>query len=291
MAGYRVDAGVDRGRMRSRLLGVRLLTALAALVLAGGLVVRMSAPLSSTSPSARQALSSNGVLELHADRDTPLFDQVSLLPGQPVAACTRLRTDALDDPAPIQLSMKGYQGSEALAAATQMTVEHGVVEDDAAGCGSFVVDAVVVSGSIADLQARHGMDGTPIDGGDPSAGQTDTWLRVTVELPQSAPSAVQGQAIGDLGLRWSTSMASPAERGFRDRATLVMAAVTEHSVIPLMLVVVLALRFLGIQDRFDRRDPKLALAPIVRGAVVFEPPPERPPLVGAGQGGNRTLRT
>lgn len=274
------------GRSRwTRLIGVQVMTALAALVLAGGLVVRMSAPLGSSSPSARQALGANGVLELHADRDTPLFDEVSLLPGHPVAACARLRTDAPDTPGPIQLSLKGYEGSHALAAATIMTVEHGLVEDDTAGCPSFRPDTTVASGTIADLQRLHGLDGTPIAGGDAAAGQSEDWFRVTVELPRTAPSAVQGHSIGDLGIRWSTTMASPAERSLRERASLVMAAVTEHSVIPLMLVVVLALLFLGVQDRFDRQDPKLALAPIVRGAMVFEPPrPDRGDLVGTASG-------
>ena len=261
------------GNRAGGVVGMSVMTVLAALLLAGGLVVRMSAPLASNAPSVRQRLIANGVLEMHSNTDTPLFDGVALNPGDPVRACARLLTDSPDDPAPILLSMKGYRGSDALAESARMTVEYGLNGSNADGCEAFRSEAVVATGSIAQLERDHGSAGSPMVTSDPRAGQSDVWFRVTVELPASAGPEVQGESIRDLGMRWSTSVAAPSDLGFAGQAALVLAAVSERSVIPLMLMLVLATLFLGVQDRIDRRDPKLALAPVVRGELTFEEPP------------------
>lgn len=68
-------------------------------------------------------------------------------------------------------------------------------------------------------------------------------------------------------------------RGLQNAARAVATAVTEHpdkSVFPASLIF-LVLGFLGVQNRIDRSDPKLALAPVHADPdLEFPPPPEIP---------------
>ena len=56
-------------------------------------------------------------------------------------------------------------------------------------------------------------------------------------------------------------MAKPPPGSMTDRAATVAAAVLKKSSFPFLLLLIVVI-FLVVQDRIDRNDPKLALAPV-----------------------------
>lgn len=260
---------------RVRNIGLRVVVALAGLVLVTGMVVRLSVPLSSRSSGARAALGDVAEVEVHADRTAPLFDRAVLVPGRPSSSCLTVRTEGIGDPDPLTVEIESAAAGPALASATWVTVEHGR-STAAEGCDGFTPVGVVAADTLAALLADHGgPGGAPLPSVDPRPGIAETTFRITLLLDVDAPPSVAGAAVEGLDLRWRTAVAEPSEEPLATQALLVLGGVAEHSVVPLMALLSIGLVFLGVQDRIDRRDPKLAAAPVVRGHIEFPPPPDR----------------
>ena len=93
-------------------------------------------------------------------------------------------------------------------------------------------------------------------------GRTPPPSRVGVPRGPVAPAAPGNPAAVALGHAW------------HDALLVSTQLLTKHRGFPIALVLVLAL-FLLLQNRFDRRDPKLALAPLLgRPELPFTDPPE-----------------
>ena len=72
-----------------------------------------------------------------------------------------------------------------------------------------------------------------------------------------------------------TTTASPSNRDLSAQIGRVATAAAKRGAIPVALIVLVVL-FLLFQDRFDRNDPKLALAPVYAEPDVPFPGPEEP---------------
>lgn len=246
--------------------GLRVAAVVAAALLVGAMVVRLSATLATGSPAAREAVGEGTDLQLGAEDDTPLFVEEVLVPGRATTACHVVDIGSTDDPDPIGVRVAGWRGSAALAEALVVTVEHGNAEGT---CASFRPEATVVQATLADLTRDHGPEDPALPGPDPQAGHSQVWFRITMALPDTAPSTLAGTRVEDLALRWDASVAVVADRPLATQLSLLFGAVAQRSTLPLTLLIVLGTLFLGIQDRIDRRDPKLAIAPVTPGAVTF----------------------
>lgn len=257
-----------RNRPRGQTVAMQVATAMAALLLAGGLVIRMSAPLSSSSPSARHSITNNGMLDMSLDRSTPLFGQVVLTPGVAQHACAVARVSSPDDLADSSLLFNGFSGSASLAAVTWVRIETAAAPSGPAPCEDFQPETVVVDGLLADV--GFGGSGIAPPSTNAPVEPRDVWFRVSLLLPETAPTEVQGQAVSSMEVEWTVSVLTTSERRWSEQVLLLLGGLAEHSVLPLLTMLIAALLFLGIQDRIDRRDPKLAVAPVLHGFVPFE---------------------
>ena len=240
---------------------VRVAAVVAALIVASGLVVRLSVALVSGSPQAQAALTGGGG-ELTIDTDagsSPVFDEVTLTPGQTVSSCVRVATRSSGDVAPIRLRLEG-SGSTTLADHLLVDVATGVDDTDC------VAGVAIWSGTRA---AQLDGDGLWADA--PTAGFDDRWYRIDVVLDPEATDDVQSLAVEDLALRWDTELVETATLSLPRRSTLFATGVAERSIIPLLWLLALSVGFVGIQSRIDRHDPKLAAAPVDVAELEFDP--------------------
>jgi hypothetical protein len=273
-----VDTPVNgRDGWRSPVFGVRLAAAVAALLLAAALVIRFSVTLTSHSPTGQASLEQGGVWIDTDAGEAPLFPHVVLEPGDTAVACVGVMSGGLE-PGPVDLRLGGYTGSQALAESLLVTVEEGRAEGGggAGGCGGFVTDRVAASGSLAQLLRAHGEAGEPIRAG--QGGASTLAYRVTATLPAGSGDEIQGHAVTDVDLHWVVTGAGRYDE-VREQLLRFAGAMAEENLLPLLVMTILAVLFLGIQDRIDRRDPKLAAAPVTLEALLFEPvAPSAPPV-------------
>jgi hypothetical protein len=239
-------------------LGLRIAACVAGLLLAAGLIVRVSVALSPGSPEAGGAIGAPAdAVALSTDvTGRPLFDGVELAPDRPVEACIAVRTHATRDVGPLGLFMTGFSGSAAMADALLVVVEEGPPAGD---CAGFAPERVVVEGHLGAVLGAHG-DGAraarPADGTTAAV----RWYRIRITLPADAPAEARGGRIDRLDLAWTT-LPIDEEPGDRERQLAFAMGVAQRTVLPLLLMLVLSVLFLGVQDRVDRREPKLADAP------------------------------
>lgn len=265
-------------RLRTaRNLGLRLTTALAALLFAVGLMSRLSVGLSGSSPTGREHLTLGNVLALGTDlRGQPLFEDVLLVPGEPRTACIRLDAEGRVDPEPVGLYVANLDGHRGLAEALRLTVEYGTGHDPstAGSCEGFRPADTLASAPLATLFQDHGDGAGALRAWDPRPGLSSTWYRFTVELPSDPPAAAQGGRIDDLGLAWATT-GTGVPQVWSERSLLFVTSLAERSTLPLLTLLALSVVFLGIHNRIDGRDPKLAQAPSVRRELEFREPAGR----------------
>lgn len=121
----------------------------------------------------------------------------------------------------------------------------------------------------------------------PAPGLTPRSLITTAVAPATTSTHNQGPAVpppGPSELDASDESAAPpallpSQGGETVAETILDLGVetVKKSAFPFLLVLIVFL-FLVVQDRIDRRDPKLALAPVYRDvALSFTPPPTQPP--------------
>lgn len=263
----------DRRSFRVRAIGLRVAASIAALLLAVGLTIRLSVSLSGESPTAREKIIATDGGELVVSTDVtgrPLFDDALLVPGEDVSRCVRVDTRSRSDPEPLVLQLAGVRGNRALADAMRLTIEYGVANDPVTtgACDGFESSGTLASGPVSRLVEDHGDPSGALRAADPRPGVSSTWYRVTVNLPLDAPEQVQGTRLTGLALTWETQATQLPTR-WTDRSIRLATSVAEHSILPLLLMGVVAVLFLAIQDRIDRRDPKLAKAPSVARELDF----------------------
>jgi hypothetical protein len=284
-------AGASR---RRRLLPIVVAVA-AALLLASAWVGRLSSGLQEVSTSARHGvIGVTGVDEdvvLTTDAGTvPMLDDVVLDPGEEVVHCVGVEARTLADPEPVVLHLDGR--SSPLAAHLEVEIASGELLGDT-DCPERVPTAVT-GGSLATILNRLGPDGPGWTVADPAAGITRWWFRVRAVLDADTPSELQSAVVEDVTLRWSTATGELRASTLEERTERFVIGVTEDAALPLVLMVVAGLLFLGVQDRIDAHDPKLALAPVDRRTVGFTDRdavprapsvPHEPPPSGPGRAG------
>ena len=273
----RLRRAVARARGRGA-TGIRVTAALAAVLLTAGLVVRLSVSLTSFSPRVREQLSTTGEVRMTSNAvATPLFARVVLAPGEQVETCVRVVVDSSVDPDPVTLHVDGRTDWPQLARYVVLRVEEGSRRGDGTrrqqvsrDCDGFQPDDELVSTSLSDALARFGPSATPLQRWDPAPGSAARWYRVGLQLAADAPAAVQAQRIDALRFTW-TATAVPARAAWVDASLLLASSLAEHSLVPLLVMLAAAILFIGVQDRIDRHDPKLALAAVSAEPLVFAP--------------------
>ncbi len=266
---------------------LQVVGAIAALLLVGGLVVRGSVGLTrppgerivTVDPATGQVTS--GAVELVQGSVRPLFPDVHLAPGRPVAACVELTHRGAVPLETVALRLDGLEGSSALLEHLRVHVERGPA-GAAPDCNGFEATTTIVAGPLLELTTPPDPAGWP--SWQPHGDERASY-RVTVLLPADAPAAdLQGARAG-VDFLWAATAATGVD-DLGERVTLLAVSFARDALLPLLLLGVLAVLFLGVQDRIDRQDPKLALASVHEephdfrrpGAAATHPTPEEVPL-------------
>jgi hypothetical protein len=268
--------GVLPSRVRRAPMGAKdrrslqVVGALAALLLTVGMIVRASVGLYSTGDESIVEVDPvtgevvGGGVILVPGTQAKLFEDVELLPGQPVASCLRIehRGDVRLDA--VALRVSDVVGSPALLRALDLQVERGVAP--AGGCDGFTPEtatsvplAAVGTGTVSGEWSEW----SPVDG-------EVADYRFTLTLAEGISDELQGEA-ASTSFTW-VATADPVGGDLLSRLLLLLAAVAREALLPLLLLIVVGVLFLGIQDRIDRQDPKLALAPVAEEPEPFLDP-------------------
>jgi len=231
---------------------------------------------------------------------TPLFRVSGLSPGAGRQACVDVQVRNAGRTPRVYFAGQDVRGS--LAPALELEVDAGPA--DGTGCRRFAGPAVF-RGTLASLAADP--TGRPVTGWQPD--QDGTWrFRITVTAGAHAPYG----ASASVGFAWRLTSAGAATAPLPPRRTggtartatpppgrervphvvlghpgpgkptpfarllRVLTALVRHPVYPATLLLLAAL-FVAVQDRLDRRDPKLALAPVRNDDLHF---PAEPGEVG-----------
>lgn len=249
---------------------LHVIGALAALVLVSGLLVRGAVGLTTApdqrivrlDPATGQVLDAG--IELEPSTSAPLFDHVALAPGETRAACLTITHRGGVPNEAVLLRLDATGGSQRLLETVQLVVERG--DADGPGCERFTPQATVASGTVAGLAASGGTGWASWTPGDGERAR----YRFSIHLPGDVTDELQGEeATADL--LW-VATAVPTGGDLASRTLLVAAGVARDALLPLLVLATLAVLFLGIQDRIDRRDPKLARAAVVEPPRAFEDP-------------------
>lgn len=253
----RIRSPRDHAATSNGQLVLRLAACVAGLVLVSGLVLRMSVMMQHTAPEAQASRSGPAAVTLSSDvNGRPLFDGVRLAPGQPADACITVRTHSPRDVGPLGVFLTGYSGDDGFAEALQVEISLGVGTGPPT-CVGFEPDTVLVSTSLAEAVTGDHHAESAVR---PPEQESDAWYRVRVILPTEAATSAGGE-VTDVGITWTTLPLSD-DLSPGDRARLLALRIVEASIIPLLLMLVITVLFLGVQDRIDRSEPKLVRAPV-----------------------------
>ena len=244
---------------------------------------------------------------LDNDGDAAMFTNTVLTPGVGVSRCIEIGYAGASGPGSVHLAAESVRG--ALVDALDVTVERGP-PGAPARCAGFS-GTRVFSGPLRALTARRAGHSGVATGWRPGDGGGDVQsFRITVVLNVRARPAAGAGAQADFvwRLQPATTLPAPAgagtssptlpapvvtassaEPGGQDIAaapstaaqpslvrrllralTLLAKEIGEHAAIPIAVIVVMVV-FLLVQGAADRRDPKLALAPVTRGRYVWIP--------------------
>jgi len=229
---------------------------------------------------------------------TPLFRVTGLSPGEQRQACVDVQVRNAGRTPRIFFAGQDVRG--ALAPALELEVDAGPA--DGTGCAQFTGGSVF-RGTVASLAADP--TGRAVTGWRPDL--DGTWrFRITVTAAAHAPYA----ASASVGFAWrltstgtATAPLPPHQTGRTGgtgrtdtpppgrhvphlvlghpsaesatpfaRLLKVITALVRHPVYPATLLLLAAL-FVAVQDRLDRRDPKLALAPVRNDDLHFPAEP------------------
>lgn len=242
---------------------LQLVGAVAALLLVGGLVMRGSIGLTRpqderivTVDATTGQVTSGGVQLVPGTVET-MFPEVHLDPGVPRAACIEITHDGTVQLDTVALRLAAAEGSSRLLAALHLRIERGA-PGAAPDCTGFAPEAEVADGRLLELTEPPSPAGW--SSWQPGRLETASYRFTVVLPPEEATDALQG-ARASVDFLWA---ATAQTRGamVMPRVVMLAAAIARDAVLPLLLLAVLAVLFLGVQDRIDRRDPKLAMASV-----------------------------
>ena len=179
---------------------------------------------------------------------------------------------AADCPPSDPTCLTGDLDATASGSVTDVTGEVGNAVDDPGGTVDPVVNDVVnevnrLTGTGEPPPGGGGGGQTGNGGGGPGNGAGDGGAGL------SGPRLQSGSGLPSSTVLLATSAADrgvPIDGGptLRDRVTAAVAAAARSIAVVLMLLGV-AIGFVLVQDRLDRKDPKLALAPVGSDVVLF----------------------
>jgi hypothetical protein len=205
-----------------------------------------------------------------------MFAATALAPGVPVSRCIRVGYDDATTAGTVRLAAGSVSGT--LAGHLRIVVERG-------SAGGFR-DCTGFSGTSLYNGTLTGLSAGVPTGWKPVAGSAQTF-RITVTLtdrtvPRSAMSAradfvwrLQGAA-GTPAPSAAPAVAEPSHPSRSSLPTFLQPVVklareaARHAAIPVVLIAAL-IAFLLLQNAADRRDPKLALAPVWRNRYHWIP--------------------
>jgi hypothetical protein len=202
------------------------------------------------------------------DGGTAMFPGVKLKPDTPVSRCIQVGYGSQATSGTVRLSATDVHG----ALADKMSV---VVQQGVGDCGHFT-GKPIFSGSLRALgERRQGIS----TGWIPSAGQHRTF-RITVMIKSSSQPVPGTSAKANFAWQVPTEGTEPGppnlatpiapsvppaarddSAGLAPRIMRLLEGIRKHASLPLALVAVLIV-FVLVQNRADRKDPKLALAPV-----------------------------
>jgi hypothetical protein len=210
------------------------------------------------------------------DGGDAMFAAATLAPGVPVSRCIRIGYDDATTAGTVRLAAESVSGP--LAGHLRIAVERGSAGgfDDCTGFSGTSIYA----GPLAGLS-----DGVPT-GWTPVTGSAQTF-RITVTLTDRTAPTSSMSARAEFVWRVPGAVPAPAasaapvvaERSHPSRTALqtILQPIVElakeaarHAAIPVALIAAL-IAFLLLQNAADRRDPKLALAPVWRNRYHWIP--------------------
>jgi hypothetical protein len=239
------------------------------------------------------------------DGGSALFDVARMAPGVQTSNCIAVTYRGSDLRALVKLS--AATRGDGLAPDLDVVIEAGR-GGHFNDCSGFTGSAIY-QGTLAAFASQHRGWSSGLPTFSPSASQDGETFRFTFALrddprvsgltatvsfsweaglPDPTPVTIVPAAppatapalrpVGRLPVRVIPGAAGRRSKSGWQQAVDVARAVTERSAFPLILLIIVAV-FLVIQDQIDRRDPKLALAPVyAEPDVGFRPlrKPERP---------------
>jgi hypothetical protein len=244
-----------------------------------------------TDPLSRAVTVMQTVPIFDDDGGDAMFAATAMTPGVPVSRCIRIGYDDADAAGPVRLAAESVSGT--LAGHLRIAVDRGST-GGFGDCTGFAGTSIY-RGTLTGLENGVATGWTPAKG----SGQT---FRITATLTDATAPTVRMSARADFvwrvqgaGVPSATPAASPAapsapaatpsvaEPSHRSRTalqTLLQPIVklgreaARHVAIPIVMIILL-IAFLLLQNAADRRDPKLALAPVWRNRYFWIPLPPK----------------
>lgn len=252
-----------------RLGAIQVSAALAALVLSAGLVLRISTTLTAVSPETRSDTAARAAIQVRDGLGgVAMFEGVDLAPGTWAERCITVL--ATGSRTPDEVVMEATSAVDpALAPWVRLDVARGPALGNGRECDGFVTTETVAAGPYLDVMDSmdQGFAWVPAAGEEIPGGHAVTY-RIRAELLPETPNQIQG-ARANFDLVWATQF-DPTGQTLLERALAFIVRFSEDSMVPMLVIVALAILFLGIQDRLDVATPRLSKAALFDEFVEFE---------------------
>lgn len=159
------------------------------------------AAFSDTTSNEGNVIATGNVELVDDDSGSAMFNVTDMVPGDSETACIEVTYQgSIEEPGPVVLYSGGFDGSAALAAELDLTVEQGT-GGEFGDCTGFA-GTVIFDGTLAGFDTAHTNYGNGAGTWDPSSTPESQTYRFTVELPSTADNSAQGQTITDLVFTW-----------------------------------------------------------------------------------------
>lgn len=252
---------------------VQLAAMLAGLLLATGMVLRISTTLSPIAPETRTDIAAERAIQLRDGAlQVTLFPDVALAPGESASRCITVSATGTRVPEEVRMVAASVL-DERLGEWLRLDISRGPQIGNGRFCNGFVPTELVLSGTAAELVPvlDAGVPWVPAAGEEIPGGHATTYQLIATLL-EDAPDSVQGASLA-FDLAWESEFDAVA-RGALAQSFALAVRFTEDSMIPMLAILSLAILFLGIQDRLDTSTPRLARAALFEETVEFSEPGE-----------------
>lgn len=253
-----------------RINPIQLSAMVAALLLATGLVLRISATLTPVAPETRSDTAARQALTLRDGAfGVALFEQVQLAPGEFQDRCVTVSATGTRVPDEVRM-LADSTVDDGLAPWLRFEITRGAEIGEGRQCEGYEPRTTVLAGGARSVMAalRDGVGWTPAPEERIPGGHAVTY-RLRASLSPDTPNEVQGSG-ASFDLAWASDF-DPTGETLLERALAVLIRFTEDSMIPMLAILALGILFLGIQDRLDVATPRLDDAALFNDVVRFEP--------------------